>query len=617
MLQDEQKKAESLIRGDVLALPQFIFSYEDHVTRCSRCGKPLHVRGTERRKVFSTAFGPFIAVERQGYCPAHPDVPVARSQQLAHIIAPGAEYAYDVLVRVGLARFVECRQCDEIRTELSHHYGIEVPVSTISYLARKFIAYFQEVHRESIELLRADMQCRGGYILHVDGTCEEGSGVLLVCLDSLSGQILDSQKIGSENHDEIQGVLQEIRRDWGIPLAIVHDLRRSIITAAGEVFPEAPQFVCHYHLAADVGKDILSTHEDRLRRLFRRTKIRPKLGSLIRSLKGFAVCPQNGKHRVDSVLGLRSPKKLRLYCEPEVAKGVAHALASWILAFSQDGEGYGFPFDLPYLNLYQRIVNAHHILQEACPTSPDSSRDPLGAFHRLREILDPIVTGHAAAEFREIVGQTQTDRKIFERFRSALRICPKGGKHRRNDPGEALSAKRHKTVLEKLRTALEKKSRSESPSQEACAVVVRHLDKYWDHLFGHVLVTKGQKIIVPRTNNVQEGRFRLVKRQCRRLHGRGHLSRDIDAMPPTTPLVLNLKNSAYCQTVYGGKEPEKIAAVFSRLDPKVVARSMENWRQERLLTTIPQHLKNLDDFPRQVAPFISMAEKVLRKQRKI
>jgi len=46
-------------------------------------------------------------------------------------------------------------------------------VSTVSYLARKFIAYFQVVHQESIGLLRADMQSRGGYILHIDGSCED------------------------------------------------------------------------------------------------------------------------------------------------------------------------------------------------------------------------------------------------------------------------------------------------------------------------------------------------------------------------------------------------------------------------------------------------------------
>jgi hypothetical protein len=32
-------------------------------------------------------------------------------------------------------------------------------------------------------------------------------------------------------------VLQDVRRDWGVPLAIVHDLRKSLITAVENVFP--------------------------------------------------------------------------------------------------------------------------------------------------------------------------------------------------------------------------------------------------------------------------------------------------------------------------------------------------------------------------------------------
>ena len=71
-------------------------------------------------------------------------------------------------------------------------------MSTVAYLARKFIAYFQVVHQQSIGRLRADMQSRGGFILHIDGTCEEGSGVLLVGMDSLSGQVLESRKISSD-----------------------------------------------------------------------------------------------------------------------------------------------------------------------------------------------------------------------------------------------------------------------------------------------------------------------------------------------------------------------------------------------------------------------------------
>ena len=276
--------------------------------------------------------------------------------------------------------------------DLSRHYGAEIPERTISYLAQKFVAYFQVVHHQSVKLLREDMRHRGGYILHIDGTCEEGSQVLLVCLDSLSEQILDSRKISSENSEEVQGILEDVRRDWGVPLAIVHDLRKSLITAAGETFRGVHQFVCHYHLASDVGTDILSPHVDRLRRLFRRTEVRPKLGALCRSLRQFAVQQDGTEHVVSFVLACRSASQLQQQVTPETASGTLHALLSWILAFSCAGEGYGFPFDLPYLTLYERIVEVYAVLEEASSVWPQKSRGVFGTLTRFKSILETVMS---------------------------------------------------------------------------------------------------------------------------------------------------------------------------------------------------------------------------------
>jgi hypothetical protein len=520
-----------------------------------------------------------------------------------------------VLARVGVARFLECRQTAEIQDELSRLYGLVIPPSTIRYLARKFVAYFEIVHRQSISLLRAHMKTRGGYILHVDGTCEEGSGVLLVCIDSLSGQILQSRKIASENAEEIKAVLKEVRRDWGRPLAVVHDLGKAIVPAVGEVFKGTPQFVCHYHLAADVGGDILLPHVDRLRRLFRDAKVRPRLRHLIRSLKEYAVPHEGEEHIMSSVVGRRSKAVLQQYCTPEAAKGVVHGLASWILAYSHDGEGYGFPFDMPYLDFYQRILKVHQLLSKTAKRCPSGKRGPLGPFVRLKDALDPVVTGEYAREFREIVSDTKRDRRIFERFRAALRICPKGGKNRRNDQGapKTLSPRRHKNLLKKLRTSLARNTRrSGHPSGRASKIVVKHIDKYWKLLFGHVLGKSGRGIVVPRTNNVEEGLFRIVKRQCRRLHGRGHLSRDIDTMLPATPLILNLRNRDYCRAVYGGAEVKKIADVFSSVDSTAAADLLRSWREERLSSGLPEKLGGATDLPRRAERFVSMVVRALQ-----
>ena len=428
-----------------------------------------------------------------------------RSQQLQRIVAAGSTVAYDILVHVGIARFVECRQTAEIKMDLSRHYGAEIPERTISYLAQKFVAYFQVVHHRSVVLLREDMRHRGGYILHIDGTCEEGSQVLLVCLDSLSQQILDSRKISSENSEEVQRVLKDVRRDWGVPLAIVHDLGKSLIIAAGATFPGVHQFVCHFHLASDVGTDILSPHVDRLRQLFRRAEVRPKLAALCRSLRQFAVQEECTEHVVSSVLACRSVSQLQQQVTPETAYGTIHALVSWILAFSCAGEGYGFPFDLPYLTLYERIMEVHTVLEEASSVWPQKSRGVFGTLKRFKAILETVMRSEHTQEFRQIVADTRRDLRVFERFRAALRICPPGGKNRRNDEGapRTLSSNRHKVLLNNLRDSLRRQARQHTGRERACRIVVEHLDKYWAFLFGHVLARRPHSIVVPRTNNVE------------------------------------------------------------------------------------------------------------------
>lgn len=613
-MQAEREKVADLCREDLDILPEITFPWKGD--KCPICFRDLGVRATRRRTVISTTYRVFTGVDKEGHCRRHAECSTARSEDLRRIVPPGANYAYDVLVEVGFSRILECRQASEISLALSPVLGRRIPEPTVNYLARKFVAYFQIVHEESAGLLRKDMRDRGGYVLHVDGTCEGPSAVLLLCVDSLSDQILESRKISSENHDEVAETLDGLRRRWGVPLAIVHDLRIALFTATSQVFPGVPQFACHYHFAADVGKGILDPHQDGLRRIFRETKVRAELVALRRSLKPFAISEETGDHVVSSILNLRSRRELQEHCSVKAVKGTVHALASWILAYPRDGEGYGFPFDMPYLSFYERALKVHEALREAITSWPDGPEQTFDPLKKLKAILDTVVVGEAASEFDQIVEDARRDRRIFERLRAALRICPNGGKDRRNDEGgpqplSALSAKRHKAILESLRTSLKKQASHGGPSRRACEIVVQHLDKYWPYLFGHV-IRKGSKIIVvSRTNNIDEGIARIVKRQWRRLHGRGHVGRDLEAMPPGTPLVLNLNNAGYCDTVYGGKEHAKIAERFSRVDPKKVARLMRKWREEKISVRLPRKLEGLATLPTRLARFLSVAAKEL------
>ena len=110
----------------------------------------------------------------------------------------------------------------------------------ISYLGRKFIIYLALAHRQSRSVLREFLRVRGGYILHVDGTCEGDSPNLFCGLDGLSELVLDTIKISSEKKEKLVPFFRGIKEQYGEPTALVHDMGKGIVNAVEEVFPDTP-----------------------------------------------------------------------------------------------------------------------------------------------------------------------------------------------------------------------------------------------------------------------------------------------------------------------------------------------------------------------------------------
>ena len=95
-----------------------------------------------------------------------------------------------------------------VKTDLFVKHSIEISISEIELLIDKFIFYLAAVHQESIPLIRAEIQAKGGYILHIDATCEGDSPELVASVDPVSGFVLYSAKINSENRDELMLFLE-------------------------------------------------------------------------------------------------------------------------------------------------------------------------------------------------------------------------------------------------------------------------------------------------------------------------------------------------------------------------------------------------------------------------
>jgi len=224
------------------------------VENCPQCGRKLNVQKTWEKTIVTMDIGAFEAKEVVFECPEHKIV--FPSSQLRALAAAKCTYGFDVMVQVGMSLYVDCRNEQEIMRDLAFK-NIFISTREIGYLGRKFVIYLALAHRESREQLIHSMAKRGGYILHVDGTCEGDSPHLFCGLDGISEIVLDSIKLPSERKELLIPFFQRIKKQYGDPVALVHDMGVGIVMAVDQVFPGLPDFICHFHFLRDVGKDLL------------------------------------------------------------------------------------------------------------------------------------------------------------------------------------------------------------------------------------------------------------------------------------------------------------------------------------------------------------------------
>src|SRR5438093_8027635 len=194
---------------------------------CPVCQRKLLVNKTEIRTVITLAYGSFEAQEVLLCCPGgcqwgdgEQSVKVRRSEILAQLVAPGHVYGFDVVAKVGLLRFLECRQHEEIQAEIKRTYRLWVPESTVGDLIHQFVDLMRALHEDKVAALRASLEAAGGYALHVDGTCEEGSHIHFACLVAPDALALWSDRIDWESAVQIRRVLARVATRLGVPAAL-------------------------------------------------------------------------------------------------------------------------------------------------------------------------------------------------------------------------------------------------------------------------------------------------------------------------------------------------------------------------------------------------------------
>ena len=113
----------------------------------------------------------------------------------------------------GLQRYHHLRQRAEVRADLAQR-GIELSDGSVSALCHRFLQLLEQLHLLRAPALRAAMP--NGYPLHLDATCEKGTGGLFLCLDGWNGWVLYAVRIRSENADELRPAIQATLGPLGI-----------------------------------------------------------------------------------------------------------------------------------------------------------------------------------------------------------------------------------------------------------------------------------------------------------------------------------------------------------------------------------------------------------------
>ncbi len=537
-------------------MPAPVVDFVAEAAQCPVCDGRLRIFKSRfrLRPVMSCKAGPFIPRVLLKRCKKNPSHPVVHSRALARIVKPLQRYGYDLIVQVGLARYLRNKRRDEICAELYEQCRITVSEASVSVLCDRFLRYFEALHLVRAADLNAAMQQAGGYPLHLDGTNDRGKGGLAVCMDGFRGWVLVAGKIPSEHEDHLRPLVEQTVALFGDPLATMRDLMKAGPNAvAGTRASGKPDLICHYHFLGAVGKKMFDVPNATLRGLLKQSKVRSASWELLRELRRY--------RKLDAFKGRFGSDRVR----DELL-----AVVLWVL----QGEGRkkpSYPFALPHLEFYQRCQQAMQRAERWVP-SPRTQTEQRALNH-----------------FGRLIGRVEQDQRFtqvtepfeqcwfaFCELRDVLRLTGaellrgKTPLHQSAAPGvelELLTAieKAVEQYKQQLRHRLGDHHDKKQTTPET--VILRYLERYANNLFGHPVLRDEQGTVVAvvdRTNNVLEHFFALGKEHLRRRLGKAHLGRDLEDQPAQAALVTNLRHDDYVRVLCGSLD--NLDNAFADLD---------------------------------------------------
>lgn len=546
---------------------------------CPLCNAEMKVRNTKIRKIVTCVHGHFKAKETVSICVNRCRYPngllvTSRSESIKQTVASGANFGYDLEVRVGLERYIHHKQRLEIQSKLKEE-GIDISTGSISSLAQRFLQHLEILHKMRSEELSKAMDKDGGFPLHIDATGEEGRGTLLVAYSGWRHWVLDAWKISSERGDIIEERINEVINVFGSPCAFMRDLGRGMRLATDNVVANLktpiPILACHFHFLKDIGKDLLEPGNTKLRNLFREFKITKNLRSLSREL-GKIIGKEHLQAKQKVMNGLNKLDITKLILTEKEGIATIRLLCQWILDYKNDSTKLQFPFDQPYLNFFNRCSKMFFATQYFLDNTI-KDKEVQKKLEKLANIIKPVIS---EVPFLSVVNNLEERIKLFNTLRDLLRM-PSDNKNAKWYEGNNLQQ-----VMEELEIMEEavndymqdlnntrfKSIKSNHDLCKAYDIIIKHLEKHNKHLWGHAIHIHGQTgerfRLVDRTNNILEDFFNDLKRKERRRSGRKLLAHDFENLPAAAALALNLTKQDYVEIVCGSLD--NLPKIFSEID---------------------------------------------------
>jgi len=537
-----------------------------------------------QKTIVTMDIGAFVAKEIVLQCPQHGTT--FTSSQLRSLAPFRNTYGFDVIEYIGKELFIHCRNEKEIMKSLRSR-NICISEREIGYLGKKFVVYLAVAHGESRNKLFHSMRKRGGYILHVDGTCEGNSPHLFCGIDGISELVLESIKIPSEKKELLIPFFQRIKKYYGDPVALVHDMGIGILMAIEEVFPGVRDFICHFHFLRDIGKDLLLDDYQTIIKRLRALKVKSLLRQKARYIGKKIEQKPEAIGSLSDILGKAQPKGSSIDDIPTIT---AYTLLYWILESPRQSGGYGFPFDRPHLEFYRRLEIVHDLLKNISEIYMADNTKYNRPLIQIKQLIGETL---ADKELKCAVDSLSKKAMVFDKLREALRIAMSEGTSGLNDDGDESDIK----SIEKKVAGFKEWLVSDESRKTTYLKMIEQIDKYWEKLFADPLIINTQEgpvtIAPQRTNNILERFFRGEKRRSRKKSGTASLTKILKTILADTPLVRNLENEEYQIIILDGCS--SLAERFSQIDDKIVRDQLKRANED--CDKIPPEVKKVISEP--------------------